>query len=178
MLPQRENVSVRSISREVDLAWLAGIIDGEGCLTVDLKKADNGKFYLQPKVRVINTDVRMIEKVARIYVALNVVFFYNINKKRKDHYKDQTAIVISSQGSSLKVLKAIRPYLANKQKIADAMIEVIEYVQAFPKGGNAISFDYTTDANFKRLLQEFEDARRTHIDPSTTTRRAGTVISW
>lgn len=178
MLPQCKNAQVQSIRREVDLAWLAGIIDGEGCLTVDLKMADNGKMYLMPKIRVINTDVRMIQKCARIYVDLGVVFYYNINKKRKEHYKDQTAIIVSSQGSSVKVLKAIIPYLGNKQEIAGVMLEIIELVQAFPKGGNTSSYDYTADESFKALMAQWQDVRAFHIDPSTTTRRAGEVIAW
>jgi hypothetical protein len=169
---------VQSIRREVDLAWLAGIIDGEGCLSVDLKKADNGKSYLMPKVRIINTDVRMIQKCARIYVELGVVFYYNINKKRRDHWLDQTAIIISSQGSSVKVLKAIMPHLANKQEIAGVMLSIIEYVQRFPKGGNTVAHDYTTDATFHNLMQRWKDVRAFHIDPSTTTRRAGDILAW
>lgn len=178
MLPQCENAELRSISREVDLAWLAGIIDGEGCLTVDLKMAHNGKLYLQPKVRVINTDVRMIQKVARIYVDLGVVFFYNINKKRAAHWKDQTAIVVASQGSSVKVLEAIIPYLANKKVIAETMIAIIKFVQSFPKGGNTSSYDYTVDETFNKLMAQWNADRALHIDPSTTIRKAGEVISW
>jgi len=96
MLPQCENAAVRSISREVDLAWLAGIIDGEGCLSLDLKLAGNGKPYLSAKVRVINTDVRMIQKCARVYIDLNVVFYYSIHRRTQAHYKDQTAIIVSA----------------------------------------------------------------------------------
>jgi hypothetical protein len=178
MLPQCENAPMQSISREGDLAWLAGIIDGEGCLTVDLKMADNGKNYLQPKIRIINTDVRMIQKCARIYSELGVVFYYNINKKRKEHYKDQTAIIISSQGSSVKVLNAIIPHLANKQEIARVMLKVIELVQSFPKGGNTSSYDYTADTTFQKLMEQWNNERAFHIEPSTTTRKAGEIIAW
>lgn len=178
MLPQCENAPMQSISREGDLAWLAGIIDGEGCLSVDLKMADNGKKYLMPKIRVINTDVRMVQKCARIYVDLNVVFYYNINKKRKDHYKDQMAIIVSSQGSSMKVLNAIIPYLANKQEIAIVMLKIIELVQAYPKGGNTSSYDYTADETFIKLMEQWNSERAFHIEPSTTTRKAREIISW
>lgn len=169
---------MQSIRREVDLGWLAGIVDGEGCLTVDLKMAHNGKMYLMPKIRVINTDVRMIQKVARIYSELGVVFYYNINKKRKDHWKDQTAIIVTSQGSSVKVLNAILPHLANKQVIAQRMLDVIEFVRKQPKGGNTTSHDYSNDPTFKGLMAEWNAARAFHIDPSTTTRKAGEVIAW
>jgi hypothetical protein len=177
-LPQCKNAKMQQIRREVDLAWLAGIVDGEGCLSVDLKLAQNGKMYLMPKIRIINTDVRMIQKVARIYADLGVVFYYNLNKKRKASYKDQVAIIVSSQGSSVKVLEGIIPHLANKQDAAQAMLAVINFVQSFPKGGNTSSYDYTADETFQRLMADWNSERILHIAPSTTTRRAGEVIAW
>jgi hypothetical protein len=178
MLPKCENVSVRSISREVDIAWLAGIIDGEGCLSVDFKLAENGKNYLSVKIRVINTDVRMIQKCARVYQELGVVFYYNVNRKTKAHYKDQTAIIVASQGSCKKILEAIRPHLANKQMVADVMIDIINYVQAFPKGGNTSAYDYINSSGFQTLFAKWNLERKFFIEPSTTSRRAGEVISW
>ena len=178
MLPQRENAQVRSISREVDLAWLAGIIDGEGNLNLMLKMASNGKPYMQVKVRVANTDVRMIQKIARIYVEMGIVFFYDINFKKKATWKNQLNITVSSQGSCRKVLEAILPYLANKQEAAASFLEVIKFVQGCPKGGNVSHFDYPNDPTFQKLLAEWNTKRAWHIDPSTTKRRAREIVSW
>lgn len=177
-IPQRKNVEVRSIRREVDIAWLAGILDGEGAISVGLKLSGNGKNYLMPKVRIYNTDIRMIQKVSRIYVELGVVFFYNLNKKRQAHYKNQMGICVTSQGSCLKILEAVEPHLANKQDVAKIMIQLIKFVQSLPKGGNTTSVDYPNDETFKKLLSDWNDAKVFHIDPSTTTRKAGTVCSW
>ncbi len=178
VIPKCENSQVRSISREADLAWLAGIIDGEGCISLDVKKAINEKFYIMPKVRIINTDVRMIQKASRIYSALNVVYYYNINRKRKEHYKDQLAIIISSQGSSLKILSAILEFLANKQEIAKKMIAVLEFVRSYPKGGNTSSYDYLSDPKYMELISEYQAERQVLIEPSTTVRRAREILSW
>jgi hypothetical protein len=178
MLPKSENALVRSISREADLAWLAGIMDGEGCLSLNMKVAHNGKRYLQPKIRVFNTDVRMIQKIARIYCAENVVFFYALGRRIKPHYKDQLAIIVSSQGSCRKVLKMVLPYLANKKHTAEAMLYVLSHVQSLPKGGNTVAHDYESDGVFVDLLSKYEEAKNLHIEPSTTTRRAGSVCDW
>ena len=178
VVPQCENPQVRSISREVELAWLAGIYDGEGALSLDLKMASNGKNYLTPKVRVYNTDVRMIQKVSQIYKDLGVVFFYNVNLKRAAHYKNQIGICVTSQGSCLKVLEAVEPYLANKRDHARAMICVIAYVQGLPKGGNTSSYNYAEDLEFQSYMLMWQGAKDLHIDPSTTTREAGHVLAW
>ena len=177
VIPKCENAQVRSISREVDLAWLAGILDGEGALSVDLKLRE-GRNYLMPKVRIYNTDVRMIRKTARIYVELGVVFFYNLNKKRKEHYKDQLGICVTSQGSCLKLLEAVKPYLANKQDIAQTIINVVGFVKSLPRAGATWSNDYAEKDEFKKLMEKFSVAKGLHIEPSTTTRKAGEVIAW
>lgn len=177
VLPQCENAQVRSISREVDLAWLAGIIDGEGAISCDLQMIDTGRSYLDGKVRVYNTDVRMIQKIARIYTEMNVVFFYNLNKKVREHYKNQLGICVTSQGSCRKVLEAVLPYLANKQEMAKLMIEVIRFVQSTPKDFNKAS-DYYKHPTMLKLIEQWNAAKVFHIDPSTTKRKAREVLSW
>lgn len=177
VIPKCENAQVRPISREVDLAWLAGIIDGEGAMSAALKMT-SGRFYLDVKVRVYNTDVRMIRKIARIYVENGIKFFYNINAKRKAHYKNQLGICIGTKGSSLRILEAVKPYLANKQEWAQAIIDIIGFVNSLPRAGATWSNDYADKDEFKKLMQKCQDAKVFHIDPSTTTRKASEVIAW
>lgn len=180
MIPQCENSSLRSISREVDLAWLAGIVDGEGNLQFDMKKACNGKRYFCPKVRVSNTDVRMIKKIAEIYKENNIVFFYTINKRNRynDKWKDQLHIEVASQGSVKKLLNLIIPFMVNKADVSRKMVNVIDFVMAQPKGGNTVCVDYANDDRFKKMYEEYETSRLFYVNPSTTTRRAGTVCTW
>ncbi len=106
-LPKSDNAQVRSISREVDLAWLAGIIDGEGNLDFSVQTKPSGENkvpndYFCPKLRITNTDMRMIRKISEIYVRENLVFFYALNsvkryKDRKDTWKNQMEITLGSQ---------------------------------------------------------------------------------
>lgn len=178
MIPQCKNSSLQSISREVDYSWLAGIVDGEGSFDVSLKMAKNNKPYLQVKIRIYNTDIRMIRKVSEIYKSMNVVFFYNLNKKRKSHYKDQLGICVTSQGSCAKILKATAPYLSNKLGMARIMLDIILFVKGCPKGGNSWSFDYVNSEVFQKMFVRWSEEKRSHIDPSTTKRKAGEVLSW
>lgn len=162
------------------MAWLAGIIDGEGNLQATIKRAANGKDYFMPKVRIANTDVRMIQKVARIYLDLGVVFFYTINKRKHRHatWRDMLHIEIASQGSARKLLEALMPYLCNKAEQAMAIVDMVKFVQSRPKGGNTTSYDYINTADFGGLMNKYQSELKWHIDPSTTKRKAGTVCSW
>lgn len=187
-LPKGKNAKVRPISREGDLAWLAGIIDGEGNLqaTVQFKKSGANRWpYFEPKLRITNTDVRMIRKVSEIYVAESVTFFYTINavsryKNKKSTWNDQLEISISSKPDIRRVLTFVLPYLVNKQRYAQLMMQAIEWVQAQPKRGrnSAPGPNYASKPQFSEFVKTLELERATLIEPSTTIRRAREALSW
>lgn len=187
-LPKRENAQVRSISREVDLAWLAGIIDGEGSLqaTVQEKPCGRGasQEYFEPKVRITNTDVRMIRKVSEIYVREGIVFFYSVNhvsryKDRQPTWRNQLEISISSKASAAKALRLFMPYLVNKRRYAELLLDAIDWVLSQPRRGrHSGGRNYTTADEFREHIRLLAEERATFIDPSTTIRRAREILSW
>lgn len=170
---------METIRREVEFAWLAGIIDGEGNLNVQVRPGRNGKIYFRPKIRVANTDVRMIEKISRIYAELGAISFYSAHKQRGKNgavYKTQLNIEIASQGSCRKLLERIIPYLANKKHLAEVLLQLIIFVQGMPKGGNTKAIDYVNDPVFVDLHMQFKTEARWYSDPSTIARRAGVPL--
>lgn len=189
-VPKSENLQVRPISREGDLAWLAGIIDGEGNIDFSVQTKPSGENkvpndYFCPKVRITNTDVRMIHKISEIYVAENLVFFFALNsvkryKDRKETWKNQLEITISSQASIKKLLSFVLPFLVNKKKLAELMIETIAWVQDQPYRGrmSRTGLNYCQKPEFHALIQKMKDERQFHIEPSTTIREARKVLSW
>lgn len=183
-IPQCKNSSLQSISREVDLAWLAGIVDGEGNIMISDKIASNGKRYFMPKVRISNTDIRMIKKISEIYTELNIVFFYTINKRKRynDRWKDQLHIEVASQGSVKKLLRAVLDYLVNKRDMARIILQMIDFVQSQRKGGRLTSkdklVDYVNLPEFIAIKNQYETEKKFYVDPSTTKRRASKVVTW
>jgi hypothetical protein len=49
--------------RVADVAWAAGIVDGEGSVTLDKK----GKTYRQPALTVYSTDLPIIDTLHRLF---------------------------------------------------------------------------------------------------------------
>lgn len=177
------------ISREVDLAWLAGIIDGEANLDFSTKvrttTAGNQFTYFQPKVRITNTDLRMIRKISEIYVRHNWVFFYALNsvkryKHRKDTWRNQMEITVSAQGSARRLLETVLPYLVNKRDLAEILIRTISFVQSQPHRGGLgqAQVNYCDTDQFKAYIAEMRQERQWHVDPSTSIRRARQVLTW
>jgi hypothetical protein len=186
-VPKRENLQVRPISREGDLGWLAGIIDGEGNLHCSVQEKPCGntrRSYFEPKLRISNTDVRMIKRVSEIYVSEGLTFFYAFHtvsryKNKQPTWKDQLEITISSKAGCLKALRLVHPYLVNKQRFAEMMIELVEWVHAQPyRGRNSSGSNYTEAPEFKAMINALERERKDLIEPSTTLRRAREVLSW
>lgn len=184
-LPKRKNVSVRPISREVDLAWLAGIVDGEGNLDASVQEKKCGKTrrnYFQPKVRITNTDVRMVQAVSEIYVREGIRFFYAINsvkryKNRQPTWRNQLEITVSAKVHIVVLLQLIIPYLRNKRRYAELLLEAIRWVDSQPRRGNgSAGQNYTELAEFWSHIEAMKIERDCHIDPSTTTRRAGEIL--
>jgi len=177
---------VRPISREVDIAWLAGIIDGEGNLHAPVQEKQSGENrlkFLCPKVRITNTDVRMIQRISEIYVTEGLTFFYALNrvsryKNRKPTWRDQLEITVGSQAGVAKLLRLVLPHLVNKSAYASIFLELIEWVQLQPKRGRMSrgKESYTDDPKFSEYISRLTDERSSFIDPSTTTRRAGEIL--
>jgi hypothetical protein len=142
------------------------------------------RSYFEPKLRITNTDVRMIKKVSEIYAGEGLVFFYAMNhvsryKNRKETWRDQLEITISSKGSVAKALRLVLPYLVNKQRYAQLMLDAIEWVQAQPyRGRNSAGSNYTESTEFKELIQLLDEERKGFIEPSTTIRRAQEILLW
>lgn len=164
--------------KETDLAWLAGIIDGEGNIQISTKKASNGKSYLVSKIRVSNCDMRMTKKISEIYCDLNLTFFYSLMNKNNPNWKTGMNIEIASQKTSLKLLKLVFPYLVNKQRLAKILIDLLEAIKVYPKGGNTSSYNYLLDEKVISLMDEYERERKWYFDPSTTTRRASSIFEF
>ena len=164
---------------ETDIAWLAGIIDGEGNLHVGRKTAkSNGRRYLDVKVMVSSTDMRMIKRISEIYKSINIVFHFARVNMGRGSWKPAISINTANQGSCKKILKTVLPYLVNKKDLASSVVEIIEFVQGFPKGGNTVHHNYFEAPRFKELLADFQYAKEWYFDPSTTTRRANSVFEF
>ena len=186
-LPKCKNGSVRPISREVDLAWLAGIIDGEGNLQATVQYKWCGPIkrpYFEPKVRITNTDVRMVKKISEIYVSEDIVFFYSINavsryKNKKDTWRDQLEISVGSKKQIRKLLPLVIPYMVNKRRYAELMLSALEWLDSQPaRGKNSKGENYAVHPQFVSFIRLMEEERKSLIAPSTTTRRAREVLSW
>ena len=162
----------------IDLVWLAGILDGEGNFHLAKRQVTkwHSRPYLDIKIRVSNTDLRMIKRIGEIYSKYNLCFHYaNVNFKNKN-WKNALSINVGTQGSARKLLELVVPYLVNRKKLAQILLETLNFIKNFPKGGNTVRYNYWEDKTMIELLSQFQKEKSWYFDPSTTTRKANTIL--
>lgn len=123
------------------LAWLAGIIDGEGCITagayrVNLARADGSTRYrLSLFVSVTNTNEDIILTANELFERLagvKPILHMHTSKSRKEQHRTHKVCWrthVSGGPAVSKVLQAVLPYLVGKRRQAELLIAVIGHRQ-------------------------------------------------
>lgn len=108
-----------------NLAYVAGLMDGEGCIHLDVTK---GRWY-QPRV-----SVGMTEPALHLLTALQDEWGGTLYQMRKPTEKWAAAWTWHLTGPvAAELLTAIRPFLRLKMDQADAALELNAIVQGLPK---------------------------------------------
>ncbi|MEW6385915.1 MAG: LAGLIDADG family homing endonuclease [Thermodesulfobacteriota bacterium] len=128
-LPERENGSVGSISRdERDAAWLAGIIDGEGCISVSHNRNHNGDVaHYRPRFEIRNTNPYLMRRITEILTTWKVKYFLIYIKPREVQYRESLAMAITNYRGIMRILSKTMPYLTAKKEEAQAMMKFIKW---------------------------------------------------
>lgn len=111
-----------------DLAWLAGFIDGDGCIMATLIHQRSGRFEHRIFIRIANTSKLMIEECAKIVRSIDPTIRVSVRSKaRKSSYKIVYKLNISGKRyARAKILKAIIPHLRLKKFQAELALSCIE----------------------------------------------------
>lgn len=101
---------------DVQAAWLAAAIDGEGTITFHIIKDHSGYLVIQPRVSIYNTSLPFLEK-AKVLIGYGNVYKY---EKEAGEYR------LNSGKLCYQVLKAIFPHLVIKRFQARKVMQFCE----------------------------------------------------
>lgn len=99
---------------KTDLAYAAGLIDGEGCVGV-YRNSHNGNYQLR-----ITVEMTVKRPLDKLYSMFGGRFYYKAKANMPNHKPAHTWMVFN--GNAEKVLKLILPYLLVKDKQAKEAI--------------------------------------------------------
>lgn len=111
------------MSIETDLAWAAGFIDGEGCITIRRYRVPGGRnLAYQVAIVVANTHRESVEKVCAI---LGVGKIFILKKDASLPYLLPSWQYHANAQQAKQVLTKIYPYLVTKKRDADIALEYL-----------------------------------------------------
>lgn len=143
---------------QTDLAWLAGICDGEGHFSIRRVVLKSKTPQYSPRIGITNSNVQILSKVRFIIDALGIGHYF----REKDEggfagsSKQCWVIAIETMTSAVKFITHIRPYLIGKGFQADCILEYCERrIKYFDRSkGNAARKYTERDYNLVRLVYE------------------------
>lgn len=105
--------------KKTDLSWIAGFVDGEGCVTINAKKNIRIPPCYVPVLAVSNTNLKILKTFLKILRPINGSLF--LHRPQGQHHKESHRIQYVGQNCR-DVLKLILPYLKLKKRVADLVL--------------------------------------------------------
>lgn len=137
---------------DLRLAWLAGIIEGEGWVTLgfvkSLKKDKSIYPTYVPNMGLTNTDILMVEEAEDIFKILGIKYRSQLRKayigKDGISRKEKKEISVATHESFTILANAIRPFMiGEKKKRLDKVMQFISIRKSKPRRGKGSR--YTQD---------------------------------
>ncbi len=115
---------------EAELGWIAGIIDGEGSITINVNSTHRSVY---PRIWISSSDKEIINKSADILGKIKVKFSSKW-KQPKGNRRPHGYIVVITVKRVKKVLELLTPYLTAKLPHARYLIEFCKIRMSLPYG--------------------------------------------
>lgn len=126
---------------DTQLAWLAGIIDGEGTITVGFLNTRETRQYA-PSVTVVNTNPVMIATILAIYDQLGVGSHVMERDRTKSLGKRSIwNVTVQRMGGIEKLLTVLAPFMVAKRAQAELLLRFVR--SRIPKKNSGSNRDRT-----------------------------------
>lgn len=129
--------------KDTDAAYIAGIIDGEGTITLTRMHTKENR---RPVISIASTDLELLDHIKGVTGG-------TITKKRNYspmHHKNSFTITLKSKECVINTLKQVLPYLRVPLKIRRAKFILDNYNNVTPRNGK-----YNSET--LKLKKQFED---------------------
>ncbi len=108
-----------STTNKKEIAYIAGFIDGEGCLTLSLCKNRN-RLSFNARLIIVNCDKNIIE-----WMVKKIGGSYRTKQQPKANHKLSYHLCLGDNHKLLKFLNIITPYLRIKRKQAKIIKKIL-----------------------------------------------------
>ncbi len=183
-MPPGENVvdtdNQQGSLTSIELAWLAGLWDGEGWIGITKAKRSNTKQNrYSASVVFCTTSDRLAMRVEHLLIQLDcppTTVYKNPRQKKstwngKDvWHRERWDITIRSNKGAQVFLEAVAPYMVEKSVCADLVLSYIQWRDKFPYRSGPGKQQQQMIASKAETIMELLRQDRKRNDPPETTR--------
>lgn len=110
---------------DFELGWLIGIIDGEGCFSLNENKSWGGKYtYIIPSITIVNTKDEIIDKASSILKRLGIPTYVGIMTRAK-HQKSAKRVVVNGYKRIEKFLQVLSKYFECRKSQVNCLVKYV-----------------------------------------------------
>lgn len=110
----------------IELAWLAGFVDGEGHIAImRIPKKNRQGFTFAPIIRIANTNAQAISKIVEIYDKLGASSHIVSIESKTNNHKDKYYLQTQNMASCKIILDALLPHLFVKSAQAKIVLRFV-----------------------------------------------------
>lgn len=152
----------------ISLAWLAGFVNGDGCINVSRRRRSGGRVNYKPHIMFSNSDPELLEAISEI-LKTSGVGHYVTWKKNSGTFKTKNPLPVGNitvHGflRCKKLLELLTPHLrGSKRKQAELAGEWISYRLTHGGPGKHHSYTGYDDAVYEKMA-----ALKRELTPETT----------
>lgn len=126
------------------LAWLAGILDGEGYVSVqETRTFRRARGYtersLQFQIRIGNTDLAMINEMRSILDTMGIGFHLGSSKSKNPKHKLCFYLIVHGRPRVERLLRAVVSWLITKRPHAELILAIAERRQGLGVRGKPLA---------------------------------------
>ena len=112
--------------RDVDLAWLAGIIDGEGCFSIYFNnRKDASNPSISANLTITNSNRLLLNRCKEILDALGIKYFYHDPKNGHQLGRKVMRVRVKNYSSLRRLIELTLPFLVGKADQAKIILEFV-----------------------------------------------------
>lgn len=129
-----------------EIAYVAGVVDGDGCITLTPIKRNYKTFYM-PHFHIVNTNLKMIKFCQKI-IGGRILTFKDKRHNRKLRYR----LYSHNISEIIKILTKILPYLVTKKERAEVLLKFCKYRKKHYHKKNYGDFESNCFKEMKELI--------------------------
>jgi len=133
-----------------DMAWLAGLWEGEGHFGF----TTHGKVAMYPRAQIYNTDYDLIEEIHAVLKRYGIGHYINEHKRMHlapEHKNLKTIYVVGMKRVQTLINFLLPEIRGKKKRIAELLLEYVERRLALPQGTPLSSIDLAYKEQVKVL---------------------------